>query len=90
MAQTATGTMLSTHNGIVAVADSFSYPLNIDLTILNPDGDSCALFSSHTAILTNVPFGVVSALFDHSYNRILQPSPLTLGSTIKERQLASA
>lgn len=71
VAQTATGTMLSTHNGVVAVADTFSYPLNIDLTILDPSGDS------------------FSALFDHSYDRVLQTSPLTIGSTIKERQLAT-
>ncbi|KZP11978.1 hypothetical protein FIBSPDRAFT_755761 [Athelia psychrophila] len=71
VAQTATGTMLSTHNGIAAVADTFSYPLNINLTLLTPDGDS------------------FTALFDHSYNRVLQPSPLTLGSTINERQLAT-
>lgn len=41
VAQTASGTILSTHNGVKAVADSFSYPLNIDLTILTPDGSSC-------------------------------------------------
>ncbi|KAJ7940635.1 peptide N-acetyl-beta-D-glucosaminyl asparaginase amidase A-domain-containing protein [Mycena leptocephala] len=29
-----------------------------------------------------------STLFDHSYNRVLLPSPFILGSTIKERQIA--
>ncbi|KAI0054076.1 hypothetical protein FA95DRAFT_1579129 [Auriscalpium vulgare] len=29
-----------------------------------------------------------SAAFDHSYNRVLRPSPFILGSTIAERQLA--
>jgi hypothetical protein len=32
---------------------------------------------------------VVTAFIDHSYERDLAPSPLILGSTIKERQLAS-
>lgn len=43
VAQTASGAVLSTHNGANAVLDSFSYPLNINLTILSPDGKTCEL-----------------------------------------------
>jgi len=68
--QIATGHMLSTHNGVTAVLDDFAYPLNINFTILAPNGSS------------------YSAFFDHSYNRTLVPSPVILGSTIRERQLA--
>ncbi|KZT26436.1 hypothetical protein NEOLEDRAFT_1162094 [Neolentinus lepideus HHB14362 ss-1] len=69
--QTASGTVLSTHNGVPSVMDTFSYPLNINYTVLNSAGTS------------------FSAFFDHSYDRTVLPSPLTTGSTIQERQLAS-
>jgi len=68
--QTATGTVLSTHDGVMTVADHFSYPFNISLNILRPDGSE------------------FTAFIDHSYDRVLAPSPFILGSTIKERQLA--
>lgn len=68
--QTASGTSLSTHNGIPAVSDVFSYPLTINYDTTSEDGSSWY------------------AKFDHSYNRVLEPSPFILSSTIKERQLA--
>jgi len=68
--QSASGTVLSTHNSIPAVVDTFSYPLTINYTSLASDGSFW------------------STLFDHSYNRVLLPSPFILGSTIKERQIA--
>jgi len=69
--QTATGQVSSTHNGQLAVLDDFSYPLNINFTILNANGSD------------------FKALFDHSYNRDLLPSPVITRSNIQERQLAS-
>ncbi|KAH9857099.1 peptide N-acetyl-beta-D-glucosaminyl asparaginase amidase A-domain-containing protein [Lenzites betulinus] len=69
--QTASGSFLSTHNGVPTLVDTFSYPLNINFTNLTPDGSSFV------------------ADFDHSYNRVSQPAPFILGSTIRERQLAT-
>lgn len=43
--QTATGSFLSTHNGVETLVDSFSYPLFINLTVLSSDGSDCE--SSH-------------------------------------------
>jgi hypothetical protein len=42
VAQIASGSVLSTHNGVKAVADEFSYPLNINFNLLTPDGSNCA------------------------------------------------
>ncbi|KAJ7172471.1 peptide N-acetyl-beta-D-glucosaminyl asparaginase amidase A-domain-containing protein [Mycena filopes] len=67
--QMASGHVLSTHNNIPALADTFSYPLAINYTTLASDGSFW------------------SALLDHSYNRILLPSPFILGSTIQARQI---
>ncbi|EGN92433.1 hypothetical protein SERLA73DRAFT_172869 [Serpula lacrymans var. lacrymans S7.3] len=36
--QTATGTILSTHNGVTTVSDQFEYPLNINISYLNTNG----------------------------------------------------
>ncbi|KAJ6547567.1 peptide N-acetyl-beta-D-glucosaminyl asparaginase amidase A-domain-containing protein [Mycena capillaripes] len=68
--QSSSGSVLSTHSGVPAVVDTFSYPLTINFTSLNNAGSS------------------FSTVFDHSYNRVLLPSPFILGSTIKERQVA--
>ncbi|KAJ7219276.1 peptide N-acetyl-beta-D-glucosaminyl asparaginase amidase A-domain-containing protein [Mycena pura] len=68
--QTSSGSVLSTHNGVPAVVDTFSFPLTINFTALNNEGT------------------FFSTVFDHSYDRILLPSPFILGSTIKERQIA--
>ncbi|KAJ7709902.1 peptide N-acetyl-beta-D-glucosaminyl asparaginase amidase A-domain-containing protein [Mycena rosella] len=68
--QTSSGTVLSTHNGVPAVMDTFSYPIEINITSLNSAGST------------------FTAAFDHSYDRVLLPSPFILGSTIKERQVA--
>ncbi|KAI0709482.1 peptide N-acetyl-beta-D-glucosaminyl asparaginase amidase A-domain-containing protein [Earliella scabrosa] len=69
--QSATGNFLSTHNGVPALVDTFSYPLIINFTILTPDGSNFV------------------STFDHSYNRVSKPAPFILGSTIRNRQLAS-
>jgi len=68
--QTSSGSVLSTHNGVPAVVDTFSFPLTINFTALNNEST------------------FFSTVFDHSYDRILLPSPFILGSTIKERQIA--
>jgi len=68
--QSSSGSVVSTHNSIPAVIDTFSYPLTINFTSLNPSGSQ------------------FTTVFDHSYNRVLLPSPFILGSTIKERQVA--
>lgn len=39
--QSATGSFLSTHNGVPALVDQFSYPLIINFTVLTPDGANC-------------------------------------------------
>ena len=43
VAQNATGSFLSTHNGVPALSDSFAYPLNINMTYLeeNATYESC-------------------------------------------------
>ena len=43
VAQTATGTVTSTHNGVTSLTDKYSFPLNINLTLLNPSGSECEL-----------------------------------------------
>ena len=39
--QRATGSFLSTHNGVPTLVDNFSYPLTINFTVLTPDGSQC-------------------------------------------------
>jgi len=68
--QSSSGSVLSTHNNIPAVVDTFSYPITINFTSLNNAGSS------------------FSTVFDHSYDRVLLPSPFILGSTIRERQVS--
>lgn len=54
VAQTSTCTASSTHNGVAAVTDDYSFPFNINITTLTPDGSTCAFtflamfcFTSH-------------------------------------------
>ncbi|PFH54353.1 hypothetical protein AMATHDRAFT_53284, partial [Amanita thiersii Skay4041] len=56
--QKAFGSVLSTHNGVSAVIDDFSYPLNINFTVLTPDGSTFeALFDhSYNRNLLPAPF----------------------------------
>ncbi|KAF8654060.1 hypothetical protein AX16_003594 [Volvariella volvacea WC 439] len=46
--QTASGKALSTHNGIPTVVDTFSYPLNINFTVLTPTGDTFSAVFDHS------------------------------------------
>ncbi|KAI0928911.1 hypothetical protein AcW2_004771 [Taiwanofungus camphoratus] len=55
VAQTATGSFLSTHNGIPSLTDQFSYPLNINLTVLNEEGTSIMASFDHSYERTSLP-----------------------------------
>ncbi|CDO72908.1 hypothetical protein BN946_scf185002.g93 [Trametes cinnabarina] len=53
--QTASGSFSSTHNGIPALIDTFSYPLNINLTVLSPDGSNFVATFDHSYDRTSLP-----------------------------------
>ncbi|TDL27476.1 hypothetical protein BD410DRAFT_782559 [Rickenella mellea] len=53
--QSTTGSVLSTHNKIPAVVDKFSYPLNINFTVLNANGTSFSAFFDHSYDRTVLP-----------------------------------
>ncbi|OCH93367.1 hypothetical protein OBBRIDRAFT_885512 [Obba rivulosa] len=55
IAQTASGTFLSTHNGMVALQDDFSYPLFINYTNLNPEATIFAVDINHSYDRTSLP-----------------------------------
>ncbi|KAF4614768.1 hypothetical protein D9613_003060 [Agrocybe pediades] len=46
--QTSSGTVLSTHNGVPVVVDTFSYPLGINLTNFDASGDSFKATFDHS------------------------------------------
>jgi len=48
VAQTATGSFLSTHNGVPALSDDFSYPLYINMTYLDDTYDSWTAEFDHS------------------------------------------
>ncbi|KAG0707751.1 peptide N-acetyl-beta-D-glucosaminyl asparaginase amidase A-domain-containing protein [Suillus ampliporus] len=70
VAQTSSGSVTSTHNGVPVLIDNFDYPLNIDMTYL---------------VFTDTEISFYTT-FDHSYNRQVVPAPFILGSVINERQ----
>ncbi|KAG6897579.1 hypothetical protein C0992_000167 [Termitomyces sp. T32_za158] len=72
--QTASGMSSSSHNDVPTVVDTFSYPLDINVTFLDPSGNRSPVVAS----------------FDHSYDRDLLPFPAVLRSNITERQVALA
>ncbi|KAI0362365.1 hypothetical protein OH77DRAFT_1441853 [Trametes cingulata] len=53
--QTASGSFLSTHNGVTSLVDTFSYPLNINLTNLVPDGSQFVANFDHSYERTSLP-----------------------------------
>ncbi|KLO12594.1 hypothetical protein SCHPADRAFT_407216 [Schizopora paradoxa] len=55
VAQTATGTVTSTHNGVTSLTDKYSFPLNINLTLLNPSGSEFSAFFDHSYDRTILP-----------------------------------
>lgn len=70
IAQTSSGTSMSTHDGLMKTIDQFSYPLYVNFTAFDP---------LYTSWQTN---------FDHSFERLLTPSPFVLSSNIHSRQTA--
>ncbi|KAL5529020.1 hypothetical protein ACEPAG_4994 [Sanghuangporus baumii] len=53
--QVSNGMVSSTHNGIPAVIDTFSYPFNINFTVLNSDGSQISAFFDHGYDRTLLP-----------------------------------
>ncbi|OJT07842.1 Peptide-N4-(N-acetyl-beta-glucosaminyl)asparagine amidase A [Trametes pubescens] len=53
--QTATGSFLSTHNGVPELVDTFSFPLNINITNLTPDGSTFIANFDHSYERTSNP-----------------------------------
>ncbi|GLB34950.1 putative peptide N-acetyl-beta-D-glucosaminyl asparaginase amidase A [Lyophyllum shimeji] len=58
--QAASGTVLSLHNGVPSVVDTFSYPLNINITLLTPNGGSFVASFDHSYDRDLLPFPAVS------------------------------
>ncbi|KAF7789510.1 hypothetical protein EIP86_000456 [Pleurotus ostreatoroseus] len=48
VAQVATGSVSSTHNGVSTVLDNFSFPLNINITFIPPEGNSFNTVVDHS------------------------------------------
>ncbi|KAI0807607.1 peptide N-acetyl-beta-D-glucosaminyl asparaginase amidase A-domain-containing protein [Fomes fomentarius] len=65
--QTATGSFLSTHNGVQTLVDSFSYPLFINLTVLSSDGSDFVANFDHSYIRNSdpAPFILGSTITNH-------------------------
>ncbi|EKM55502.1 uncharacterized protein PHACADRAFT_256166 [Phanerochaete carnosa HHB-10118-sp] len=65
--QTATGSVLSTHNGVASTVDNYSFPLTIDITLQPPTGDSFfATFDhSYTRTILPSPFILGSTIQEH-------------------------
>ncbi|TCD66018.1 hypothetical protein EIP91_001918 [Steccherinum ochraceum] len=65
--QTATGTFLSTHNGVSTLVDDFAYPLNINLTNLVPDGSFFVTLIDHSYNRKSQPasFNLGSTINEH-------------------------
>ncbi|KAK7693712.1 hypothetical protein QCA50_003284 [Cerrena zonata] len=86
--QTATGTFTSTLDGASTLVDEFSYPLNINITNLNPSGTSCKLS------LRPIPNHDLDLLLSscHRHRPFIRPTshpaPFILGSTIHNHQLS--
>lgn len=55
VAQTSSGTFLSTHNGIPTLVDDFSYPLYINITSLNPDFTTFTANFDHSYVRSSLP-----------------------------------
>ena len=91
MFQQSQGVSNATHNGGSAFEDNYSFPFNVNFTILNANGSQCKLDPLSPLDNGNLSLFVmiVDATFDHSYDRDLFPSPFILATTIQERQLAS-
>ncbi|OCH93376.1 hypothetical protein OBBRIDRAFT_859505 [Obba rivulosa] len=65
--QTSSGTFLSTHNGVTALQDIFSYPLDINITSLNAAGTTFTADFDHSYERTSLPspFILGSTIHNH-------------------------
>ncbi|KAL4265299.1 Peptide-N4-(N-acetyl-beta-glucosaminyl)asparagine amidase A [Pleurotus pulmonarius] len=65
--QTATGVVVSTHNQVQKVVDTFSYPLGINITNITPDGRSFKSVFDHSynRVLLPAPFILGSTIREH-------------------------
>ncbi|EJD06059.1 uncharacterized protein FOMMEDRAFT_145373 [Fomitiporia mediterranea MF3/22] len=65
--QLSNGSVSSTHNGVPAVTDKFSFPFNINFTILNPDGSQIEAIFDHSYDRTSqpAPFLLGSTITEH-------------------------
>ncbi|THH31145.1 hypothetical protein EUX98_g3054 [Antrodiella citrinella] len=65
--QTATGSFQSTHNGVSTLVDTFSYPLDINITSLVPDGFSFVTTVNHSynRVSHPGPFNLGSTISEH-------------------------
>ncbi|EMD38315.1 hypothetical protein CERSUDRAFT_48628 [Gelatoporia subvermispora B] len=66
IAQTASGTSLSTHNGAVALQDDFSYPLLINYTNLNPEATIFTAYIDHSYDRVSLPSPFILGSTIHS------------------------
>ncbi|TFK42579.1 peptide N-acetyl-beta-D-glucosaminyl asparaginase amidase A-domain-containing protein [Crucibulum laeve] len=62
--QTATGQVTSMHNSVLNVFDNFDYPLNINLTLLTPDGSSFKSLFDHSYNRDLLPLGPIIPRFN--------------------------
>ncbi|KAI0082802.1 hypothetical protein K474DRAFT_29725 [Panus rudis PR-1116 ss-1] len=65
--QTATGTFRSTLNGVTTLTDQFSFPLNINLTNLTPDGSSFVTTIDHSYDRASVPSPFILGTTIHNH-----------------------
>ncbi|KAJ3541851.1 hypothetical protein NM688_g6034 [Phlebia brevispora] len=67
VAQVATGSVSSTHNGVSTVVDDFSFPLNINLSFIPPVGNSFNSIFDHSYVRTvhPAPFILGSTIQEH-------------------------
>ncbi|KAL7283571.1 LOW QUALITY PROTEIN: hypothetical protein ACG7TL_003006 [Trametes sanguinea] len=71
--QTASGTFSSTHNGVSALVDTFSYPLNINLTVLSPDGSNFVATFDHSYDRTSLPAPFILGSTIHERQLAMSP-----------------
>ncbi|CCM04580.1 uncharacterized protein FIBRA_06761 [Fibroporia radiculosa] len=65
--QTASGSFASTHNGVLSLNDQFSYPLDINFTVLNSEGTIWDAVIDHSYDRTQLPspFILGSTITEH-------------------------
>ena len=84
--QLSNGEVSSTHNGVPAVTDKFSYPFNINFTVLNPSGSQCTFLTAFLSLRRELIF------LPLAHNDIMKQSPpsSTTGTTARSSQHPSS